>query len=265
MSKTANRMNQGLLSSALGEFTAYVIAVEEGVVAGLEFIDPDNNSFALKSIKKLVSNGAKVEAGSRLVEVVGTASQLAIAEDYILGPLGYASGLATRAASFKEACPPGLSIACGGWKKLPVALKPIIRSGLASVGVLPRLVDGDFVYVGKNSVTMLGGVKNAIDAGLALNHGPVSVQVKSVEEASYALEHGAGVIMVDTGDLDDLRDVAQLLRSAKGAESTKLAFGGGVKKADLHEVGAIGAQFVDVGRAILDAPLLDLRLSVTDR
>ena len=147
-----------------------------------------------------------------------------------------------------------------GWLlAAPVAL-------LASVaGVLPRLVDGDFVYVGKNAVIMLGGVDEAIAAGRAVGHGPVAVQVKSVAEAVSALRSGAGIIMVDTADLADLAAVhAELLRLGQ-REQVRLAFGGGVRLQDLGPAAAAGADAVDVGRAILDAPLLDLRLRVCSR
>lgn len=41
-----------------------------------------------------------------------------------------------------------------------------------------------------------------------------------------------------------------------------LAFGGGVTSARLADVASAGANVVDIGREILDAPLLDLRFDV---
>jgi len=182
----------------------------------------------------------------------------------VIGPIGFASGIATRASEFKKGCPQGLSLACGGWKKLPSMLKPLLREGLAAAGVFPRLVNGDFVYLSKNAVTMLGGVAPAISAGRSVEHGPVAIQVKNVEEALFAAENGAGIIMVDTGRLEDLSQVHAALCAHQYREKLTLAFGGGVKLGDLAAVREAGAQAVDVGRAILDAPLLDLRLTITE-
>jgi nicotinate-nucleotide pyrophosphorylase (carboxylating) len=42
-----------------------------------------------------------------------------------------------------------------------------------------------------------------------------------------------------------------------------LAFAGGVRLEDLPEVLRLGGETVDMGRAILDAPVLDLRLRVS--
>jgi nicotinate-nucleotide pyrophosphorylase (carboxylating) len=262
---TAANIAADLFRNATGKYRAVVEATQAGIVAGLGFVDPKAAPAAVGEWRTLVSEGQQVSAGDVLIEVVGTAAEIAVAEDYVLGPLGFASGIATRAAMFKSACPPGMSIACGGWKKLPVALKPLLRAALNTVGLLPRLVPGDFVYVNKNAVVMLGDVATAIHAGMAVNHGPVAVQVKDVAEALFAARTGAGVIMVDTGVLDDLGAIDRALRESNLRANVTLAFGGGARLEDLPRAHALGAQAVDVGRAILDAPLLDLRLRVVAR
>lgn len=44
----------------------------------------------------------------------------------------------------------------------------------------------------------------------------------------------------------------------------RLAFGGGVRLQDLTDIQAAGAEAVDVGRDILNAPLLDLRMRIIE-
>lgn len=253
---------ESLLAGVTGRHLAHVTATEPGLLAGLAFVDVNSAPAPAGTWRVLVQDGEAVSAGQVLIEVEGTASELAVAEDYVLGPLGFASGIATRARIFRQASPSGLHIACGGWKKLPVALKPLLRAGLAAAGVLPRLVAGDFIYVNKNAVRLLGNVTDAIAAGRALGHGPVAVQVRSVEEGLFSARAGAGIIMVDTARLQDLADVHQALTAAGLRDGVVLAFGGGVRLVDLPAAHAAGAQAVDVGRAILDAPLLDLRMEV---
>jgi nicotinate-nucleotide pyrophosphorylase (carboxylating) len=254
-----------LLGGATGLYRAVVEACEPGIIAGTAFVDPGASLGSNGSWQLMVADGDPVVAGQPIIELIGEATRLGVAEDYVLGPLGFASGIATRAQTFRDAAPKGLSIACGGWKKLPVALKPLLRAGLAVSGILPRLVDGDFVYVGKNAVIMLGGVDQAIKAGVAIDHGPVAVQVKSVAEAVSAVRTGAGIIMVDTADLADLADVHAELERLGLRQTVRLAFGGGVRLQDLEPAANAGADAVDVGRAILDAPLLDLRMRVLSR
>jgi nicotinate-nucleotide pyrophosphorylase (carboxylating) len=259
---TAVNISKSLFAAVKGSHRAIVETTQPGIIAGLDFIKPDLAAAPAGQWTILVREGQQLEAGAGLVEISGTAAELGIAEDFVMGPLGFASGIATRAAIFRRACPEGLSIACGGWKKLPAALKPLLRAGLAAAGLLPRLVPGNFVYMSKNAVTLLGGVEAAIKAGIAVDHGPVAVQVKTVEEALFAAHSGAGVIMVDTARLEDLDAVHRALRNAGLRERVTLAFGGGVRLEDLQQVKQLGAQAVDVGRAILDAPLLDLRMKI---
>jgi len=45
----------------------------------------------------------------------------------------------------------------------------------------------------------------------------------------------------------------------------KIAFGGNVTAQRLEEVVAAGADIIDIGRAIIDAPILDFRLDVQQR
>ncbi|MCG8588259.1 MAG: nicotinate-nucleotide pyrophosphorylase [Proteobacteria bacterium] len=257
------RLSEALLASVAGERWGLVSATQPGRVAGLELLDLAAQGLDDAGVwKPLVGEGSDVAPGTPLVEVRGRAAALALAEDHVLGPLGWASGVATRAARIVAAAPGKLRIVCGGWKKLPAALKPLLRAGLAAGGVAPRLVDGDFLYVDKNAVRMLGGVRAAIDAGRRVGHGPVSVQVRSLEEARAAAAAGAGIVMVDSSSLDVLARVHAGLASDGIREDLVLAFGGGVQLERLAAVAAAGADVVDIGREILDAPLLDLRFDV---
>ena len=72
--------------------------------------------------------------------------------------------------------------------------------------------------------------------------------------------------MVDTGNVEDLLEVVEAATGAmvSGSE-VKIAFGGGVTSQILEEVVRGGADIIDIGRAIIDAPILDFRLDVSKR
>jgi nicotinate-nucleotide pyrophosphorylase (carboxylating) len=148
---------------------------------------------------------------------------------------------------------------CGGWKKLPAQLKPLLRVGLDAAGVGHRLLPGDFLYLDKNAVAMLGGVGPAVAAGRRMAVGPVAVQVKERADLVKAAQAGCGAVMVDSGALADLAFAADVLRRYP---DVVLAFGGGVGLEHLASAHALGASVVDVGRGILSSPLLDLRVDV---
>lgn len=235
------------------------------MIAGLKLLDPQSAAANPGSWTLLVAEGSRVEPGQPLVEVEGIAPELAVAEDHVLGPLGWASGIATRCSDIVAGTPEGLRVVCGGWKKLPAALKPLLRAGLEAGGVGPRLLEGEFVYVDKNSLRLLGSTTQAVTAGRDVDHGPVAVQARTPEAALEAARAGAGAIMVDSTSLEVLRAVNQALAGAGLRENLVLAFGGGVTSARLADVARAGAEIVDIGREILDAPLLDLRFDVVTR
>ncbi len=193
-----------LVGGVDGPWRAHVTVTEPGIAAGTGLV-------TVAGARPLVADGDRVGAGDALVEITGSAADLVRAEDVVLGDLGVACGVATNAARLRDAAPAGLRVACGGWKKLPAAMKPAVRAGLAAAGLAPRLVDGDFVYVGKNEVQLLGGVAAAVTAAIALDHGGVAVQVRSVPDAVAAAEAGAAVVMVDTGDVSSLQDAHRAL------------------------------------------------------
>lgn len=69
--------------------------------------------------------------------------------------------------------------------------------------------------------------------------------------------------MDETGQLQDLADVHAMLTEQGWRDKLRLAFGGGVRGEDFAPARRAGADTVDIGRAILDEPLFDPRLSVT--
>ncbi|MGA7642264.1 MAG: hypothetical protein WBW56_08680, partial [Syntrophobacteraceae bacterium] len=72
----------------------------------------------------------------------------------------------------------------------------------------------------------------------------------------------AMVIMVDTGDLKDLGMVVQALRKNDLRSSVEVAFSGNIELEDLKHISCAGADVLDIGYAILDAPCLPMRFDV---
>jgi molybdenum cofactor synthesis domain-containing protein len=256
------RITKELTESLQGLRRAIVSATEPGVVAGLATLHPEDAPDPAGRWTPLFEEGTHVAAGTPILEVIGTAWEIAVAGDHVLGPLGVAGGIAKRALELRTAAPPGLVIVCGAWKKLPAAMKPVLRAGLDVAGIGHRLVPGEFVYIDKNVVRMIGSIEATVKAGRALGHGPVAIQVENANEALQAVEAGCGIVMVDTGNLHDLASVQAALVTAGKRSSVQLAFGGGIDRTSLLGAHEAGAEIVDIGRAILNAPLWDLHLIV---
>jgi nicotinate-nucleotide pyrophosphorylase (carboxylating) len=164
----------------------------------------------------------------------------------------------------------GARVVCGAWKKVDPSIRAGLRRAVLTGGAGIRISDRPFVYLDKNYVRMFGGVRTAVERAKAHDGGRlVAVQLRGEQaaiasEATAALVGGADILVVDTGRLEDLDAVAREGRGAGWREKVQLAFGGGVTLATVAEAATAGADIVDVGRAIVDAPLLDFSLDVEE-
>ncbi|WP_206886324.1 hypothetical protein [Alicyclobacillus mali (ex Roth et al. 2021)] len=249
-------------------FGARVTATGPGLVAGIAEALASANAIGVETSAE-VQDGDWVTPGDILLSLQGGAKAIALAEDRILGPIMMASGWATRAAELRHLAP-NMRLVCGGWKKVPNEVKPLLHKALVSAGVALRMVDEPFVYLDKNYLRMFGGIREALTAASIFPDRVKVVQLRAEwgdigAETKEALEHGADILMVDTGSLAHLDVVCRVVRSRPGARA-RVAFAGGVTPETLMVLASrFEVYAVDIGGAILDAPLLDLRLDVERR
>ncbi|MCM3727209.1 hypothetical protein M3226_16130 [Neobacillus cucumis] len=247
-------------------FTAQVVATNYGILANsmraVAFVD----ELGLELLTCL-EDGAAVKPGDVILTFRGTPKSVAIAEDRVLGSMMVPSGYATRARQLQLVAGSNLKVVCGGWKKLPQESKPGLHAALAAGGIGMRMVEGPFVYIDKNYVSMFGGVGQALQAAAQFPDHKTVIQIRgelqSIAEETEAAVHGrANVLMVDTGSLNDLKIVLQILDQLNARHRVKVAFAGSVTEETLLLLRDVPVDLVDVGASILNAPLLDMRLEV---
>ncbi|MGA2025754.1 MAG: nicotinate-nucleotide pyrophosphorylase [Syntrophobacteraceae bacterium] len=250
-------------------FVANLTAAESGILAGTTLALNRALELGL-SVLTHIPVGSDLEPGVCVLSLRGTAEQIARAEEELLGCVGKPSGVATASRLFAGLAGGRVRIVCGGWKKVVPEIRKQLREAIAIGGACVRLVDEPFVYLDKNFVRMFAGITEVVGRAHSMNGRVVAVQIRGetgpvVEEAVLACRAGAGVLMVDTGSVEDLREVVEVAHRHGFRQRVKIAFGGGVTAQRLEEVVAAGADIIDIGRAIIDAPILDLRLDVQQR
>ncbi len=245
---------------------ACILADDDGIIAGTASVKKESDKLGL-SLLMALSEGSPVDKGDEVIRFSGSPKQIVMAEDVLIGLLAKPSGIATRAQKFVKATGGRPRVVCGAWKKMPPSLKDMIRETVIVGGASYRMETGPFVYLDKNYVELLGGITKCLAAVARLNNGSKVVQVKGrygdvASDACEAAESGANVVFIDTGRPDDVRAAVERLLQRGLRNRVKLAFGGGVKMENIDELRTLDIDILDIGRQIVDAPILDMRLEV---
>ena len=248
--------------------TAAILVDEEGVVSGIASAKEEAHKLGL-SVLRTVPEGSHVRKGDEVIRFSGTPRQIVMAEEILIGLLAKPSGIATNAHKFVKATGGKPKVVCGAWKKMPPSLKDMIREAVIAGGASSRVEPHSFAYLDKNYVELLGGIKKSLEAVAYLSNVSKVVQVRGryqdiVSEACEAAESGADIIFIDTGKPNDVRPVVERLRQLGLRDKVKIAFGGGVNLGAIGELKTLDIDILDIGRQIVDAPLLDMKLEIID-
>jgi nicotinate-nucleotide pyrophosphorylase (carboxylating) len=248
------------------EVTASIRVKEEGIVSGITEMVEMAKKLGLDIVFH-VPEGTKVTSGDVVAIVRGTPKQVVIAEDFLIGLIAKPSGIATAARKALELSQGKVTVVSGAWKKMPFQIKDLIRKALMVGGVKVRISEEPFLYLDKNYIRIFGGIEKAMEYTKNIKDRIRVVQIRgetdSIEnEAVKAAECGANIIFVDTGNIIDLERVARILTDKGLRQRVKLAFGGSIKLEDIPKLREKDVDILDIGRAILDAPMLDMSFDV---
>lgn len=246
--------------------TAVLTVEQDGVVAGIEQAAEAAEKLGLR-VGILAGESTMVSAGQTLLSVEGSPKAVVMAEESIIGAIAKTSGIATAASAAARAADGSVEIVVGAWKKLPVEIRGLCRTAAALAGIRTRISHLPFVYLDKNYVRIFGGVGRALNAVRDLEGYIRVVQLRGEIapiglEAIEAAEAGADIVMVDTGRVADLREAVAALERIGLRGRIKVAFAGGVEIGHIPALKAAGADILDIGTAVVDAPMLGLKFDV---
>lgn len=247
--------------------TAIVISEAPGVLSGIQRARAFMVSLGL-CFSTALKDGSTVSGGQEIARGTGNPLQIAQAEERVIGILSKSSGIATAAHQALRKAGSRCQVVSGGWKKMPFEIKELVRQALHDGGIGVRISEEPFVYLDKNYVRILGGVRKAVQAALPLNQ-PVVVQIRGEtgpveEEAIEAARVGADVVMVDTGRWEHLKNVTRALKDKGLRSKIRIAFAGNLTLDRLDELTQMDVDIVDIGYAIQDAPCLPMRFDVIE-
>lgn len=248
--------------------TAVILADDAGIIAGTKAALEKATGLGL-TVVHIMEEGRSVNPGDEIARFSGNPKQIAMAEDLLMGCIAKPSGIAAAARKCVEKVGEKIRIVCGSWKKMPVDIKETVRKAIAVGGADFRISNEPFIYLDKNYVRMLGGIKQSLDAVSGFTDCQKVIQIRGVEKniADEALEAArclADIIFIDSGNHEDIKTVSMELGRNDLRGNVKIAFGGNVKIKDIDTLRPMDVDILDIGKEIIDAPLLDLKMEVVE-
>jgi nicotinate-nucleotide pyrophosphorylase (carboxylating) len=251
------------------KFKATLTVEANGTISGCSYAIEEAKDIGIE-LKLNFSDGDKVFKGDIIGEVVAEPKKIAIAEERIIGTLAKYSGIATAAKKAVDESNGKVKIVAGSWKKMPPQMKDGVRYAVSCGGASFRITDGPMIYMDKNFIKMLGSITNALEAVREKKDFVKVIQIKGKdfsveEEALMALENGCGILMVDTGEIDDLKRSIEKVNQLGLRSKVEIAFAGNVKIDDIKNYIDMDIDILCIGKEIVDAQLLDIKLDVIGR
>ena len=238
-------------------FTAEMNCREPIVVAGLDIaiaffkaLDRDVR------VRKKVSDGDQVAAGTVLMSLEGNARAMLAAERSALNTLQHMSGIATLTRRYVDAIDGTGATLLDTRKTIPglrLLDKYAARMGGAENHRM-RLDDG--VLIKDNHVGVAGSVEAAVKAAVTANTGlQVQVEVDRIAQIEPALAAGADRLLLDNMDPAILREAVSLVAGRVPMEAS-----GGVNLDTIRAIAETGVDYISVGRITQSAPAVDIGL-----
>ena len=152
---------------------------------------------------------------------------------------------------------------------MPPSLKSMVRQAISTGGASFRICQPPMLYIDKNFIRMFGSIPAALEAVAEQTEPTKIIQIKGMtcpvqEETRQALAGGANILMVDTGRLEDLEACQAELAQLGAREQIQVAFAGNVHIADIPDMARRGVDLLCIGKEIVDAGLLDMKLDVVE-
>jgi nicotinate-nucleotide pyrophosphorylase (carboxylating) len=253
--------SQGIFSDS-DLATAHILAKDHAVIAGLPLIALIME-FAGCEFQHIlnVDEGDRVSPGTLVAAIQGPTTHLLRTERIILNYLCHLSGIATLTAQYVEALKGSRSTLLDTRKTLPGLRYPekyAVRVGGAQNH---RLNLSEMLMVKDNHTDRAGGITPAVlklRAAYGSECPPIEVECRTLAEVDEAVACKVNRIMLDNMDLTQMREALGHVPTGIETEVS-----GGVTLENIAAIGAVGPDFVSVGRITHSAPVADLSMRIS--
>jgi len=240
------------------------LAKRAGVLAGVEVsakVFRTTDPSCKIAIHK--GDGSRLFEGDSIMEVVGLAAPMLMAERVALNFLQRMSGIATETARYVEATR-GLGVKIIDTRKTTPGLRALEKYAvLVGGGFNHRFGLYDGVLVKDNHIALTRGLGlPLVEAVRALKAKVphtmrVEVEVSDLAKVREALEAGADAILLDNMSADEIKAAVKLVGGRAILEAS-----GGITLENVRGIAETGVDLISVGAITHSAPSLDISLEI---
>ncbi len=239
---------------------AYMVAKQPGVIAGLEIV---RKVFAKLDAhldwQPAAEDGARLEAGQKLVRFEASTRALLSGERLALNILQRLCGIASLTRRFVDAVA-AYPVKILDTRKTTPGLRILEKYAVAAGGgVNHRMGLYDGIMIKDNHISLAGGISPAVAAMRNANpqNLPIEVETRTLAEVKEALHAGVDIIMLDNMSTAQMREAVELIDKRARIEAS-----GGVTLQTVAEIAATGVDFISVGQLTHSAPALDISMYI---
>lgn len=208
-------------------------------------------------IEILVAEGARVQAGTHLMQLTGSARAMLTAERSALNTVQHLSGIATLTHQYVEEMWANATLL--DTRKTIPGLRHLEKYATRMGGAQNhRMGLWDAAMIKDNHVLVAGGVGPAVARAKAAGVAQVICEVDSLDQIEPALAAGADHLLLDNMSTITLRDAVAIVAGRVPTEAS-----GGVNLNTIGAIAATGVTYVSVGRLTQSAPAADIGLDFT--
>lgn len=241
---------------------ARIIARQPLVTAGGEVVfEVLRQAAPGTTLRLLIPDGTRVEAGTELVTLEGPARQILTAERVLLNFLGRLSGIATLTRTFVDAVA-GTGAAITDTRKTTPGLRFLEKAAVrAGGGKSHRFGLFDMVLIKENHIAAAGGVRRAVEAVQRENRAGLPMEVEVARPSQVEALEGLGVprLLLDNMSDDEMRQVVELVDGWTDPRPL-LEASGDMTVERVPGVARTGVDLISVGALTHSAPSANLSL-----
>ena len=208
-----------------------------------------------------VADGDRVEAGTTLLSVTGSARTILTAERTALNLLGHLSGIATATAAAVDVVV-ATDARIADTRKTTPGLRAVEKYAVrCGGGSNHRFGLHDAVMLKDNHLAAAGSITAAVRAARdRIGHTvTITVEVDRLEQLGEVLDAGADIVLLDNMDPPMLRSAVEQVDGRAITEAS-----GGITLETVQQVAATGVDVISLGWLTHSAPRLDVALDLDD-